>query len=252
MSDAARRISAAYADTADLAPAGDAWAVVSGVPCQHIALPYPWATVGRVLALPGPPTTDTVAHVAAWLHARSPLWTLMVRAEDEHRVAGYDRWDLMPALALQGRPPSPARSLADIGPARDREEFLVPYGAELAPLVTAAHLDSGRMHHLVARVAGVPVGCARVRLMADTAYLGAITVLPAWRGRGLGTALTNAAGALAAGYSDLVWLHCAPGSRTLYERLGYRHLTDHVLLVPASPTAPAASVPVQSTVWPPP
>ncbi|RZU76708.1 acetyltransferase (GNAT) family protein [Micromonospora kangleipakensis] len=232
MGDAAVRISTAHADTADLTPASGDWAVVSGVPCQHIALPYPWATTGRVLALPGPPTADQVTQVAAWLRARSPRWTLMVRAEDEHQVAGFQRWDLIPVLALQGPPRSRPRSVADIGPARDRDEFLVPYGAALAPLVTDAHLASERMHHLVARVGGKPVGCARVRLMADTAYLGAITVLPAWQRKGLGTALTIAAGELAARYSDLVWLHCTPGSRALYERLGYRHVDDHALLVP--------------------
>jgi GNAT superfamily N-acetyltransferase len=232
MGDIAARISAAHADTSDLTPASDDWAVVAGVPCQHIALPYPWATTGRVLALPGPPTADTVAQVAAWLRVRSPQWTLMVRAEDEYRIAGFERWDLLPALALQGQPPSRPRSPADIGPARDRHEFLVPYGAELAPLVTDAHLAAGRMHHLVARVGGEPVGCARVRFMADTAYVGAITVLPDWHGKGLGTALTAAASELAACYSDLIWLHCTPGSRALYERLGYRHIDDHALLVP--------------------
>jgi GNAT superfamily N-acetyltransferase len=232
MSDAAVRISAAYADTADLSVAGDDWAVVSGVPCQHIALPYPWATAGRVLALPGPPSADTVTTVAAWLQARSARWTLMARAVDEQAIAGFQRWDLMPALALHGRPPVKPQPSAEIGPARDPAEFLVPYGAELAPLVTDAHLAFARMHHLVARVGGEPVGCARVRLMGDTACLGAITVLPAWQGKGLGAALTVAASELAAGYSDLVWLHCTPGSRGLYERLGYRHVDDHVQLVP--------------------
>jgi GNAT superfamily N-acetyltransferase len=119
------------------------------------------------------------------------------------------------------------RSPVEIGPARDREEFLVPYGADLAPVVTAAHLSAKRMHHLVARVDGEPVGCARVRLMGDTAYVGAITVLPAWQGKGLGAALTIASGELAARYSDLVWLHCTPASRALYERLGYAHVDDH-------------------------
>jgi GNAT superfamily N-acetyltransferase len=68
--------------------------------------------------------------------------------------------------------------------------------------------------------------------MADTAYVGAVTVLPAWQGKGLGTALTIAAGEVGARYSDLVWLHCTPTSRGLYERLGYHHVDDHVLLVP--------------------
>ena len=232
MSDAAARISAAHGDTADLTPGGDDWAVVSGVPCQHIALPYPWATTGRLLALPGPPAADTVTQVAAWLAGRAPQWTLMVRAEDEQQLNGFERWELMPVLVLRRKPPSHPRSLADIGPARDRFDFLVPYGAELAPLVTDSHLAAGRMHHLVARVNDEPVGCARVRLMADTACLGAITVLPAWQRKGLGTALTIAAGELAAQYSDLVWLHCTPQSRGLYERLGYHHVDDHALLIP--------------------
>ena len=138
----------------------------------------------------------------------------------------------MPALVLRTQPPSRPRSAADIGPARDPEEFLVPYGAELAPLVTDAHLAADHMHHLVARVDGQPIGCARVRLMADTAYVGAVTVVPAWQGKGIGTALTIAAGELGGRYSDLVWLHCTPTSRALYERLGYAHVEDHALLVP--------------------
>jgi ribosomal protein S18 acetylase RimI-like enzyme len=232
MRDVAVRVAAAHGDTADLIPAGDDWAVVSGVPCQHIALPYPWATTGRILALRAAPTADTVTEVAAWLRTMSPQWTLMVRTEHEHEVRGYQRWDLLPVLVLQGRLPLSTRSVADIGPASDRDEFLAVYGAELAPLVTEAHLATQRMHHLIARVDGKPVGCARVRLMADTAYVGAITVIPAWQGKGVGTMLTIASSQLAARYSDVVWLHCTPASRALYERLGYRHVDDHSLVVP--------------------
>lgn len=230
MNGAAVRIAVAHADMADLTPFGD-WALVSGVPCQHIALPHPWATTARVLALPTLPGANTLARVAAWLEASSPQWTLMVRAKDEPKIDGFRRWDLLPVLMLRSQPTSRPRSPAEIGPARDREEFLVPYGAELAPLVTDAHLAAKHMHHLVARVDGEQVGCARVRLMADTAYVAAITVLPAWQGKGLGAALTIASSELAARYSDLVWLHCTPASRALYERLGYSRVDDHVLLV---------------------
>ncbi|HZM77095.1 MAG TPA: GNAT family N-acetyltransferase [Candidatus Limnocylindrales bacterium] len=232
MNGAAVRIAAAHADTTDLALFGD-WGLVCGVPCQHVALPYPWATTGRVLALPTLPGADTLARVSTWLQARSPQWTLMVRAQDEPKVDGFRRWDLMPVLVLGSQPTSRPQPLAEIGPARDREEFLVPYGAELAPVVTDAHLAAKHVHHLVARVDGEPVGCARVRLMADTAYVGAVTVLPAWQGKGLGAALTIASGELATRYSDLVWLHCTAASRALYERLGYHRVDDHVLLVRA-------------------
>jgi GNAT superfamily N-acetyltransferase len=122
-------------------------------------------------------------------------------------------------------------TVIDIGPPRDAGEFLVSYGAGLAPLVTPAHLAAPRMRHLVARVHGQPVGCARVRLMADTAQVGAVSVVPAWRGRGVGSALTVAVSELAASLADVVWLHCSDTSRALYERLGYRHADDHALLV---------------------
>jgi GNAT superfamily N-acetyltransferase len=232
MSDIAFRVAMAHTDTADLQPGGHDWAVVSGVPCQHIALPHAWATTGRFLARPGPPRPGVVAEVSAWLRSRSPDWSLLVRARDELAFDGFRREDLMPVLALHGQPRSLPGPPADIGPARNCQEFLVPYGAHLAPLVTAAHLGAPRMYHLVARMNGEPVGCARVRLMADTAYVGAVAVLPAWQGRGLGTALTLAASQLAANLSTLVWLHCADSSASLYQRIGYQHVDDHALLVP--------------------
>src|SRR5262245_42407886 len=127
MKDAAARIARAHADTADLALSDD-WAVVSSVPCQHIALPYAWATAGRFLALPEPPAAGAVAEVAAWLRARSSHWSFLVRLADEPAFAGFQRSDLMPALALNGRPvPHPTPSV-QIGPARNPEEFVVAYG----------------------------------------------------------------------------------------------------------------------------
>jgi hypothetical protein len=56
----------------------------------------------------------------------------------------------------------------------------------------------------------------------------------------MGTALTIAAGELAATYSDLTWLHCTPRSRDLYKRLGYDHI-GHALLV-VDPDEPAVAL----------
>ncbi len=231
MTDAASRIARAHVDPTDISLADD-WAVVSGVPCQHIAMPYPWATTARVLAVPRPPAAGAVAEVSAWLAARSPLWSLLVRLADETAFAGFQRWELMPVLGLVGRPRSRPGPPVEVGPARSPEEFLVAYGAEHAPQVTGAHLAAHHMHHLVARIDGEPVGCARVRQLGDTAYVGAVTVLPAWQGQGIGSALTLTASDVGATYTDLVWLHCSEASRTLYEQLGYRYIDDHALLVP--------------------
>ena len=226
--DAATRIRTSYRDLGFFAP-GDDWSVVADVPCHHVALPHPWATIGRVLARPDPPSPEAVADIAAWLRAKSPQWTLMVRAGEP--IDGFEVWDVMPALALRRPPPRRDPVGVEIGPALDRDEFLAAYGTELAPLVTEPHLRSARMHHLVARIDGRPVGCARIRLMGDTAYVSAITVAEGHRGRGIGAALTVAATERAAGDADLVWLHCTPASRSLYERLGYEHVDDHALLV---------------------
>jgi len=231
MTGAASRIARAHADPTDVSLANE-WAVVAGVVCQHIAMPYPWATTARVLGAPEPRTAAAMAEVSAWLRTRSPRWSLLVRLAEETAFAGLRRWALMPVLGLVGRPRSGPGRAVEVGPARDAEEFLVAYGAEHAPQVTEAHLAADHMHHLVARIDGEPVGCARVRLLGDTAYVGAVTVLAAWQGRGIGSALTLAAGDVGRRYTDLVWLHSSETSRTLYERLGYRHLDDHALLVP--------------------
>jgi ribosomal protein S18 acetylase RimI-like enzyme len=226
--DAATRIRAAHGDVGFFAP-GDDWSVVAGVPCHHVALPHPWATIGRVLARSDPPSAEAVAEIAVRLAAKSPQWTLMVRAGEP--VDGFEVWDLMPALVLRRPPPRRDPAGVEIGSAHDRDEFLAVYGAELAPLVTEAHIRSPRMRHLVARLDGRPVGCVRVRLMGDTAYVSAITVAGGHRGRGIGAALTVAATERAVGDADLVWLHCTPKSRSLYERLGYEQVDDHALLV---------------------
>jgi len=232
----ASRIAVAHADTAELASVGGDWAVVAGVPCLHVDLPYPWATSARALALPGPPPAAVVAEVAGWLAARSPQWTLFVRAAEAPVLEGYSVWDRLPALRLDGAvAPVPVPPEVSIGPAASPGEFLAAYGAELAPTVTEAHLASPSLHHLVARAGGEAVGCVRLRLLGDTAHLSAITVVPQWRGRGVGGALTAAASELGASYSDLVWLHCTDASRPLYERLGYRHVDDHVHVTPTSP-----------------
>lgn len=231
MTDAAVRIARAHADVTDICLANE-WAVVSGVPCQHIAMPYPWASTARVLAVSEPLTASAVADVSVWLAARSPQWSLLVRLADETAFAGFQRWELMPVLRLVGRPRSHPGPPVEVGPARTPQEFLIAYGAEHAPQVTEAHLAAPHMHHLVARIDGEPVGCARVRRLGDTAYVGAVTVRPAWQGQGIGSALTISASDVGATYADLVWLHCSQASRALYERLGYRHVDDHALLVP--------------------
>lgn len=81
-------------------------------------------------------------------------------------------------------------------------------------------------HHLLARVGGAPVGCARWRPYdggAGTAKLERFAVLPAFRGTGVGRALVGRAiaDATAAGHAHLV-LHAQAYLVGFYESFGFR------------------------------
>lgn len=90
----------------------------------------------------------------------------------------------------------------------------------------------GRLGRTVRRLSGQTVGCALLRLVDDGGYISAVGVLPAYRRRGYGSALTRAAGDLAAQRgADLAVIHATEASRALYERLGYRYIDTHVALV---------------------
>ncbi|HET6212584.1 MAG TPA: GNAT family N-acetyltransferase, partial [Micromonosporaceae bacterium] len=201
------------------------------VPCMTLPLPYPWANQARPLALDGPVPAAVVREVAGWLTARSPQWTLVVRAE-QPAPPGFLPWAVLPALVL--RPPLvdvPPPDGVQVGPAASPAEFLAAYGVELAPLVTELHFASPYHRHLVARVGGEPAGCARVRFTGGTAYVSAVTVREPYRRKGLGAALSAAASRIGAAEADVVWLHATNESRPIYERLGYEYIDDHVLLV---------------------
>jgi len=220
-----QRLAEAHAAAIDL-NVGGTTAVVAGVRCQRIAIAEPWATQARPT---GPADLDLVL---GWLRDHSPQWTVAVPSWLAGRAeyAGLSEWLTLPMYLLDGQPTAKPVPGLEIGPARDAAEFLVAYGAELAPLVTAEHLAHPAYHHLVGRLDGRAVGCAKVLEVAGTAYVSAVTVLPGYRGRGIGTHLSAAASRLGGERAGVVWLHAAERARPLYERLGYRLVGEHVLL----------------------
>ena len=73
--------------------------------------------------------------------------------------------------------------------------------------------------HFLATVDGAPVGCAR--LLPD-GHLGRMAVLPAWRGRGIGRALLDAALAAARGAGmERVALSAQTHAAGFYARAGF-------------------------------
>src|SRR5262249_19058806 len=147
--------------------------------------------------------------VAGWLAARSPQWTIMLRAVHADGLADLRPWGELPVLGLAGAPPQPAPPPGvRIETTNDAGAFLTAYGADQAPQLTPAHLASPSRHPLVAGREGEVVGCARVLLLGDTACVNAVTVPEPHRRRGIGAALTAQASQLGRENTDLVWLHC--------------------------------------------
>jgi hypothetical protein len=114
---------------------------------------------------------------------------------------------------------------------RDVPEFLTVFGADLGPVVEG-QLDLPDRAVVIVRHEGRAIGCARLRDLAGTTYVGGVTVVPELRGRRWGRAVSALATRRALERSPLAWLHCDDTVSPLYSRLGYRRVTTHVHLGP--------------------
>ena len=80
-----------------------------------------------------------------------------------------------------------------------------------------------RLVHLVAVLAGEPVGCAAVFIGRGAAEVQHVVTVPEMRGRGIGTAMTVAALRTAAARGlDTAVLTSSPDGLRIYQRLGFR------------------------------
>ena len=214
---------------------GSSYAVVAGVPCWDLPLPSVWAAQAALTGLEDEPSPDVLAEVSAWLEKRSPgSWTLVVREAHAAAVAaatGLGEDLRLGAWVCEEAPDADLPPGAEVAPPREVEEFLSVYGAELRP-VAAEYLEDPDRELLVLRVDGVAVGCARLADAAGTTYVGGVTVRPERRGEGWGRLVSALATRRALQRSPLAWLTCEEGLGRLYGPLGYRHVTDHVHLVP--------------------
>ena len=206
---------------------------VGGATCVRFDLPHPWATQACFTGEASPPTSGQLTVALDWLAQQSPGgWVVVVRAA--HVEVVQQRAPLRVELALEvwtTRTPPEERGPAglEIAVATSEVDVLRAYGAELEPLVRG-RIGQPDDTWLVAREQGLVVACARVRHVAGTAYVSAVTVLPPARGRGVGRAISAAATRLGLDRADLAWLTCDAGVSPLYAGLGYAPLTEHVQL----------------------
>lgn len=115
-------------------------------------------------------------------------------------------------------------------------------GPVLADIVRVRLACASAFTHLVAVLAGRPVGCAAVFAGAGGGEVQHVLTVPQARGRGIGTALTVAAlRTIAARGSDTAVLTSSPAGLRIYQRLGFRRVGSvrRYLWSPASAEMPA-------------
>jgi GNAT superfamily N-acetyltransferase len=200
---------------------GSAYAVVAGVPCAALPLPWAWAAQACLSAVPSEDLVEVTSEVVTWLtrngHAGWQVeigseWApLLVDSLGLTQVREHEVW------VSTGEPPVAS---VEAGPPVDEDEFLAVFGPDLAPMIRG-QLERPDWEVAVMREAGESIGCFRLMDLADTTYLGGVTVVPHRRGQGLGRALSAYATSRARRRSDLVWLHCEPELGPFYASLGY-------------------------------
>jgi amino-acid N-acetyltransferase len=92
-------------------------------------------------------------------------------------------------------------------------------------LVRAARLNPFGLHwprFVVAEVDGQIVGAGQIKILGDgTRELASIAVVPAWQGRGVGSAIVHT---LVSTADAPLYLRCAAHNEGYYRRLGFRTL----------------------------
>ncbi|HEX6400178.1 MAG TPA: GNAT family N-acetyltransferase [Actinomycetota bacterium] len=158
------------------------------------------------------------------------------------------------ALRLVDRRPAMALALPDLEDAPDPtgvevREALVPsdldgvrsvetvvFGTppEIAErFIGRRMLRDPRVRILLARVGDRTIGEAAAYLLGDTVGIFGVGVVDAERGRGVGATLTRRAATAFGDRADLAWLQPSERARPMYERLGFRAVSDWEVWVAA-------------------
>lgn len=159
------------------------------------------------------------------------------RLEAAVRDAGLRRVERRAAMAvgaadLTGAPQSDvelrdALVPSDLEGVRAVEASVFGTAPEIAErFIGPAMLRDPRIRILTARVDGRAVGGAAAYLLGDTVGIFGVGVIPSERGRGIGAALTRRAATAFGDRADLAWLQPSDPARPMYERLGFRDVSD--------------------------
>lgn len=217
---------------------GSAYAVIAGVPCAALPLPWDWATQASLTAVPDGDLVEAAREVVTWLARYGHVgWQLEIASERASvltdalgltLVREHEVW------VSTGEPPDLGIEGEVVAPVDD-DDFLAVFGPDLAPMIRG-QLGRPDWEVAVLREAGATVGCFRLMDLADTTYLGGVTVVAQRRGQGLGRGLSAEATRRARRRSGLAWLQCEPSLGRFYSALGYSRYGRSAFLGPQPPS----------------
>lgn len=138
--------------------------------------------------------------------------------------------EIAPAPTLPGVEIRRVRDAADLAAFVDIQVEVFQMKPEVAEgyIPSAALTAPGVALHL-AKLEGTPVGCCAAYVDRGTVGVFGVATIQSARRRGIGAAVTARAIDDARGRVDLAWLQSSEEGRSVYERMGFRSISDSVV-----------------------
>jgi GNAT superfamily N-acetyltransferase len=219
----------------------------NGVGLTGSALPGPGFNFAAVLHLDAPTLDDLLPVAREFFADCEQGWGVLVEGDAGHpmeaklKARGWPINEDEPAYVMEridvpdrAAPPDLAIRLART-PADENVFHAVTCAAfDMAPELarayqpTTSYLTNPLIGLAIGSCDGRDVAVAGFSVSGPTAVVWGVATLPAFRGRGFGAAVSNAALAEAAARGcTSACLRSGPLSRPLYERLGFRYVCQH-------------------------
>jgi ribosomal protein S18 acetylase RimI-like enzyme len=207
-------------------------------------LPAPELNGTRVIREPDDPVAAIAAAHDVFRSRGHPFFGIEIevarhpRIDDAVRTAGLKRVERWPAMVVHLGELSAPTDLDGVEITEIREEGELPavravematFGTEPSVaerFVARRMLEDERVRMFVAWIDGRPVGEATGYLLDDTVGIFGVGVIEDARRRGIGAALTLRAAAAFGDRADLAWLQPSDMARAMYERLGFRAVSE--------------------------
>ncbi len=207
-------------------------------------LPTPELNGTRVIREPDDPSAALEAARAVFRSRGHPFFGIEIEVgrhpsvETAIRAAGLRRVDAWPTMAapIGLLPAEVVPTDVEIREVLGERDLEAVRAVEVATFGTPPEIAEGfvgrkmlldpRVRIFTAWIDGEPVGEASAYLLDDTVGIFGVGVVESARRRGIGAALTLRAARAFEGRTDLAWLQPSELARRMYERLGFRPVSD--------------------------